>query len=110
MSFAPPSSGLSAVAGRPWSTCSPTPASPTPVGPIWRERTRRPGGRPPGLSNLPARVIERVDAVALDASDPLADFRSLFALPEGVIYLDGNSLGPLPRATRDRLRAVVEEE
>lgn len=39
------------------------------------------------------------DVRAQDATDPCAPYRSLFALPEGVIYLDGNSLGPPPRAT-----------
>ena len=43
------------------------------------------------------------EARALDAADPLAPFRARFALPEGVIYLDGNSLGPLPHDARAAL-------
>ena len=42
--------------------------------------------------------------------DPFARTRALFELPEGVIYLDGNSLGPLPRAARERAAGVVAEE
>jgi kynureninase len=49
-------------------------------------------------------------ALALDASDPLAGFRARFAIPDGLIYLDGNSLGMLPRHAPERVRAVVEEE
>ena len=45
-----------------------------------------------------------------DADDPLAHFRERFALPEGVIYLDGNSLGALPSATMERLSATVRHE
>ncbi|WP_419957017.1 kynureninase [Qipengyuania algicida] len=50
------------------------------------------------------------DARQRDAADPLADYRERFILPEGVIYLDGNSLGALPRATPDRLAEVVRGE
>jgi kynureninase len=57
---------------------------------------------------MPALTLE--EARALDAADPLAPFRDRFALPPGVIYLDGNSLGPLPRATAARLREVVDVE
>lgn len=47
---------------------------------------------------------------ALDREDPLARFRDEFDLPEGVIYLDGNSLGPMPRRTLARLIDVTREE
>ena len=50
------------------------------------------------------------NARAADAADPLRAFRDRFHLPPGVIYLDGNSLGPLPRAAADRLRATVWRE
>ena len=45
-----------------------------------------------------------------DIADPLAPFRSRFHLPRGVIYLDGNSLGPMPFAAPGRLAQVVEQE
>ena len=51
-------------------------------------------------------MIER--ARILDAGDPLAQYRERFHVPEGVIYLDGNSLGCLPKATPDRLAEVVQ--
>jgi kynureninase len=54
--------------------------------------------------------MSRADAEALDAQDPLARFRDAFELPAGVVYLDGNSLGPLPRATLAGLEAVVRRE
>ena len=55
-------------------------------------------------------MITRADLAALDRADTLASFRDRFTLPEGVIYLDGNSLGPLPRATPGRVAAAVEAE
>jgi kynureninase len=49
-------------------------------------------------------------AQALDAADPLASLRSLFVLPDKLIYLDGNSLGALPRATPVRVAQAVQQE
>ena len=46
----------------------------------------------------------------LDRADELAAFRDRFMLPDGVIYLDGNSLGPLPKATPARIAHVMERE
>lgn len=54
--------------------------------------------------------LSRDACAALDAIDPLAAFRSRFTLPDGVIYLDGNSLGVLPAATPARLAQVIREE
>jgi kynureninase len=57
-----------------------------------------------------AGELTRERAAALDAADPLAGFRERFVFAdERRIYLDGNSLGRLPVATRDRLRDLVEE-
>jgi kynureninase len=50
------------------------------------------------------------DARALDAADPLAPLRELFDIPAGLIYLDGNSLGALPRASADRVQQVLRLE
>lgn len=46
----------------------------------------------------------------LDREDPLAPVRDRFALPDGVIYLDGNSLGPPSKAMSDRIGEVVATE
>jgi len=54
--------------------------------------------------------ITRANCLALDATDPLRRFRDRFVLPEGIIYLDGNSLGAMPKATPARVRQVVERE
>ena len=47
---------------------------------------------------------------ALDSQDPLRSLRDLFQVPEGMIYLDGNSLGVLPKATPARVAAAVAQE
>jgi kynureninase len=57
---------------------------------------------------LPA--LSRADCEARDAADPLAGFRDRFLLPDGVIYLDGNSLGPLAKDVRARLIDVIDRE
>jgi len=55
-------------------------------------------------------MTSREDALALDRADALAPLREQFVLPAGLIYLDGNSLGVLPKATAARLqRAVLDE-
>jgi len=59
-------------------------------------------------------MTTRADCARHDAADPLASLRSLFALEradaESLIYLDGNSLGALPRATRERVLSLIDEE
>jgi kynureninase len=54
--------------------------------------------------------LSREHAAALDAGDPLAPFRERFVVADDdLLYLDGNSLGRLPVATRERLTTAVEE-
>jgi kynureninase len=50
------------------------------------------------------------DCRALDANDPLRALRQQFTLPEGVIYLDGNSLGVLPKTAAARVAEAVTAE
>ena len=83
-------------------------------------RTNRSGAIPPPQQRVPAHsryggvVVDdraRRRAEELDAADPLAGFRERFVIADpDIVYLDGNSLGRLPVATRERLRQVIEEE
>ncbi|NGY04983.1 kynureninase [Solimonas terrae] len=54
--------------------------------------------------------MSRAGLAALDARDPLAALREQFVLPAGVIYLDGNSLGAMPRAAAERVRRTLDRE
>jgi kynureninase len=52
----------------------------------------------------------RARAEELDAADPVASARERFELPEGLVYLDGNSLGALPKGVAESVAAVVEQQ
>ena len=65
--------------------------------------TSSPTGVPLGPADLSR-------AQALDAASPLRGRRELFTIPTGTTYLDGNSLGALPRAVPERLARVVTDE
>ena len=54
--------------------------------------------------------MTRDDALALDRTDPLAHARARFVLPQGVNYLDGNSLGALPKGVAERVAQTVRQE
>jgi kynureninase len=57
-----------------------------------------------------SELDQREACVARDANDPLRLLGERFVKPQGIIYLDGNSLGPLPKAALLRLDAVIRRE
>lgn len=61
------------------------------------------------LTDTPSMSVP-ADLLALDARDPLAHKRAEFLLPQGVVYLDGNSLGPLHRSVPERIERVLRGE
>lgn len=50
------------------------------------------------------------DVERLDSNDPLAQYRDEFNIPDNTIYLDGNSLGALPKRVKQRVREVTEQQ
>lgn len=63
-----------------------------------------------GGEMLPILPGSREDCVALDAGDPLSRWRDRFDVSPDLVYLDGNSLGALPRGLSERVREVIEAE
>src|ERR1700688_498956 len=57
-----------------------------------------------------AALTSREAGVARDSADPLRNSRERFVIPDGVIYLDGNSLGPMPRAAASILGRTIDQE
>ena len=55
-------------------------------------------------------MVTLEDCQQRDAADPLRSLRDFFSVPEGVIYLDGNSLGVMPKAAAARAAEVVSQE
>lgn len=55
-------------------------------------------------------MLDRARCLDLDRDDPLGPVRERFHLPEDVVYLDGNSLGPPPREALRRVGRAIEEE
>ncbi len=65
------------------------------------------------MSHAPANAtsgIDRASLLAQDAADPLAVFHDAFDLPADVLYLDGNSLGALPKRALQIAQRVLQEE
>ena len=54
--------------------------------------------------------LTREDCAKLDREDPVSEFRDEFVLPENTIYLDGNSLGALPRTTIHQMEKTVQKD
>jgi kynureninase len=58
----------------------------------------------------PSPLVSREACIARDRLDPLRGLRDRFVLPDGLIYLDGNSLGPMPRDAVTLLHQTIERQ
>jgi len=67
------------------------------------------GGEPDLVMNQATAALGRDAAAELDARDPLGEYRQRFVIDPALVYLDGNSLGCLPRATVARLEQTVAQ-
>lgn len=56
------------------------------------------------------QILNREMMEEEDRRDPLLRCRAKFHLPPGLLYFDGNSLGPLPKKSRERLLRVIDQE
>ena len=56
------------------------------------------------------QYINQQHCQVLDLQDPLTELRANFFLPEGVINMDGNSLGALPKSTVQRMQTAIQDE
>lgn len=50
------------------------------------------------------------DCQAMDRQDPLCVLKDMFQLPQGLVYLDGNSLGTLPKTAQSRVTQAIQHE
>jgi len=65
---------------------------------------------PAPVATRPSVPVTREECIGLDAADPLGRLRTEFALAPGLIYLDGNSLGPLTQAAARRVEGMLHDE
>ena len=64
----------------------------------------------PSNTSAPTMTVTQQDFLDLDKQDPLARLRDEFEIPTGLIYLNGNSLGVLPKAAKARMADVISRE
>jgi kynureninase len=56
------------------------------------------------------KLLSYEECQAMDREDPLRGLRDMYQLPPGLVYLDGNSLGALPKTTQSRVTQAIQNE